>query len=120
MGVKDFLTILQTFTTFGTLCMMLYGLKLFLRKPQDSLVQRVTELEVKVKEHEDSLNSGNDRFREQNDRFREQKKTNALIINSLVALIEFEVDYCIHHGDEKISPRLDKTKIDLQSYLAEK
>lgn len=113
MTIKDFLTILQTFTTFGTLCMMLYGLKLFLRKPQDSLVQRVTELEVKVKEHEDSLNSGNDRFRE-------QKKTNALIINSLVALIEFEVDYCIHHGDEKISPRLDKTKIDLQSYLAEK
>lgn len=95
------------------LIIILFGFYKFMGKPHSSLENRVTTLEVKMKEHEESLHQGNDRFKN-------QKKTDALIINSLVALIEFEVDYCMHHGDERISPRLDKAKNDLQSYLAEK
>jgi hypothetical protein len=111
--IKDVLSLFQLAVTCGNLIIMLYALSKFLKKPQNDLEDRVTVLEVKSREHDEALHLGNDRFRE-------QKKADALIINSLVALIEFEVDYCMHHGDERISPRLDKAKTDLQEYLAER
>ena len=85
----------------------------FTKKPHDSLEQRVTILEVKTKEHEDALHQGNDKFRE-------LKRASTLIVTSIIALIEFEVDYCSHHGDEKISESLNDAKNDLYKFLAEK
>ena len=85
----------------------------FTRKPQDSLEERVTVLEVKCKEHDDALHQGNDKFRE-------LKQASTLIVTSVLALIEFEVDYCMHHGDEKISESLNDAKNDLYKFLAEK
>ena len=85
----------------------------FTRKPQDSLEERVTVLEVKCKEHEDALHQGNDKFRE-------IKQAITVIVTSIIALVEFEVDYCSHHGDEKISESLDDAKNNLYKFLAEK
>lgn len=113
MNITVMTSIAQTLLTFGNLCIMVYAFSKFLSKPHDSLEERVDLLEIKIKEHDEILNANVDKYKE-------QKKTDSLIINSLVALIEFEVDYCMHHGDEKISPRLDKAKNDLQNYLAEK
>ena len=107
MNYSDFFLRLVNIVVIG------YGFYRFMGKPHSDLEERVKVLEVKVKEHDDSLNQGKDNFRE-------QKKTDALIITSLVALIEFETDYCMHHGDERISPRLEESKNNLQSYLAEK
>lgn len=85
----------------------------FTRRPQDSLEERVTVLEVKSKEHDNALHQGNDKFRE-------LKQASTLIVTSMIALIEFEVDYCMHHGDEKISAKLESSKERLYQFLAEK
>ena len=111
--LKDILTILQLIVTSGTFIGMLYALYKFSRKPHDNLEDRITKLEVKVDEIDGSLKQGNDKFRE-------LKKASTLIVNSIIALIEFEVDYCMHHGDEKISDKLEQSKNALYSFLAEK
>ena len=98
---------------FGNICIMAYAFTKFLAKPHDTLEKRVTNLEVRMDEVEDSLKLGNDRFTE-------LKSANKLIVTSIVALIEFEVDYCTHHGDERISEDLKKAKDELYRFLAEK
>lgn len=111
--MNTFMDFSDVFLRLVNIIVIAYGFYRFMGKPHSDLEERVKTLEVKVKEHDNSLNQGKDNFRE-------QKKTDALIITSLVALIEFETDYCMHHGDERISPRLEESKNNLQSYLAEK
>lgn len=113
MDVQGLLPMFQLAVTCGNLIIMLYALSRFLKKPQDALEDRVTKLEVKQEEIEDSLKLGNDKFRE-------LKNASTLIVTSIIALIEFEMDYCMHHGDEKISDDLKKAKDNLYSFLAEK
>ena len=98
---------------FANIIILAYAAYRFTRKPQDTLEQRVTALEVRQKEHEDALHQGNDRFRE-------FKEGSTLIITSLIALIEFEMDYCVHHGGETISEGLMEAKNELYHYLAHK
>ena len=89
----------------------------FTRRPHDTLESRVSTLEVEVKETKQSLLQGNDRFREQDDKFHEQDKTNAVIIQSTLALIEFEIQYCLtEHKD--MSDGLKQAKNNLNQYLA--
>ena len=111
--MNNFMQYSDVFLRFVNIIVIAYGFYKFLGKPHSDLEERVKALEVKYKEHDDSLKEGRDNFRE-------QKKTNGLIINSIVALIEFEVDYCIHHGDENISPRLENVKNKLYEFLSEK
>jgi hypothetical protein len=66
-----------------------------------------------VKEHDNSLNNSHEKLRD-------EKKTDSLIINSLIALIEFETDYCLKHGGEIISPGLLDAKKKLYEFLSEK
>ena len=54
-AIKAALTVLQLLVTFGSLCIMLYTLRTFLRKPQDTLTARVTALETKVAELDTKL-----------------------------------------------------------------
>lgn len=111
--IANVLTYFQLAATVGTLLAMLYTASKFLKRPQEDLEERVTKLEVKQEEIEDSLKLGNDKFRE-------LKNASTLIVTSIIALIEFEMDYCMHHGDEKISDDLKKAKDNLYSFLAEK
>ena len=104
------ISIMQMILTFGNLCIMGYAFTKFLSKPHDTLEQRVTNLEVRVDEIEDSLKQGNDRFRE-------QINTNEVLINSVLALIEFEIQYCFTE-DKPISSGLEKAKDDLNRFLA--
>ena len=103
---------MQIVLTFGNLCIMGYAFSKFISRPHDTLEQRVTNLEVRVDEIEDSLKQGNDRFREQNN-------TNEVLINSVLALIEFEIQYCLTEHKE-MSKDLEKAKDDLHRYLARK
>ncbi len=63
-------------------------------------------------EVEKSLLKGNDHFRSQDDALE-------VLIRSTLALIEFEVQYCITEG-KQISDDLKHVKDDLHHYLAHK
>ena len=105
--VKD---VLQGLLSLMNICALLYAFNKFTRKPQDTLNERVATLEVKVKDIEDSLRQGNDKFRRQED-------TNEVLVNCMLAFIDFEISYCLHTGYE-YSEDLSRAKKTLQEYLA--
>lgn len=112
MNPQAILTILQLFLAIGNLVIMIYALSKFLAKPHDSLTQRVTVLEIKVNEHDMVLEKGNDRFKNQD-------ATNEVLITSLLALIEFEIQYLLKE-EKPISKELEKAKDKLHEYLAKR
>jgi hypothetical protein len=110
MNIQSVMSILQLILACGNLCMMAYALSTFLNRPHDTLEKRVTNLEVRMDEAEDSLKQGNDRFREINATFE-------IIITSLLALIEFEIQYC-YTENKPVSVGLEKAKNNLNGFLA--
>lgn len=112
MTTEMLLTGMQIFISFANICILLYALYKFLNKPHDTLEQRVISIETEVKDIKESLHQGNDRFRSQED-------TNEVLIHSVLALIEFEIQYCLTEHKE-MSKDLEKAKEDLHSYLARK
>lgn len=81
-------------------------------EPFNALVVKVEEHDIKIKEIESSLLHGNDRFRD-------QEEVNEVLLHSILALIEFEMQYCIMEHKE-MSKGLEKAKEDLNSFLARK
>lgn len=112
MNIQTSMMVMQAVLTFGNLCIMLYAFSNFLRKPHDSLTERIVALEVKQKEVENALRKGNDKFREQD-------ATNEVLIRSTMALIEFEIQFCLTEK-KPISADLDEAKQKLHDYLAKK
>lgn len=110
--LQNLMWLIQSLLAIGQLAVMLYALKAFLSKPKNALEQRVTALEVKVKEHDDSLHQGNDNFRA-------QTQTNEVLIQTVLALIEFEIQYCLLENKQP-SPELLRAKENLQQYLSRK
>lgn len=108
--LKTFIDFAQAFLIFCNVCIMLYVFKGFVSKPHNNLEDRVTKVELKVEGIEDSLKQGNDKFREQN-------TTNEVLLNSTLALIEFEIQYCLTEN-KHISPELQKAKENLHGYLS--
>lgn len=108
--LKIIVEIAQAFLIFCNVCIMLYVFKGFASKPHNNLVQEVAEIKIKVKDIEESLKQGNDKFRE-------QKETNEILLNSTLALIEFEIQYCLTEN-KHISPELQKAKENLHGYLS--
>lgn len=119
MSVSDILPIMQTILAFCNICIIGYAFIKFMGKPHNSLEQRVTELEVELKETKQSLLQGNDKFREHETRFQEQDKTNATFKSVMLAFIDFEIAYCLH-TEYKFTDDLMKAKDELQKYLAQK
>ena len=106
------LKLFQIILTIFNIIIILYGFYIFLTKPRTTLEKRVQALEVKMAEAEKSLLQGNDRFRSQDE-------TLEVLIRSTLALIEFEVQYCITEN-KPISDDLKKVKEDLHIYLSHK
>lgn len=104
--------IAQLVLTLFNIIIILYGFYIFLTKPRTSLEKRVQALEIKLAEVEKSLLKGNDHFRSQDE-------TLEVLIRSTLALIEFEVQYCITEN-KPISDDLKKVKEDLHIYLSHK
>lgn len=110
---------LKVFLQIAQVVTILFAVYKFTRKPHDTLESRVSTLEVEVKETKQSLLQGNDRFRELDDKFHEQDKTNAVITKSTLALIEFEIQYCLtEHKD--MSEGLKQAKKELNDYLSDR
>lgn len=114
--IKEVLTILQTLTSLGTLCIMLYTLKKFLLKPHNTLDERLTALELEMKENKQSLLQGNDRFRECEREFKKQKRTNATFKTVMLAFVNYEIAYC-QNTDYTHTEELMKAKSELEKYL---
>lgn len=115
--MQQLYNILQFILLCCNLALMFWMFRNFLRRPHDALEARVaaneartTANEVAVKEIRDSLKQGNDRFREQDD-------ANEVIINSVLALVEFEIQYCLIEHKE-MSSSLEEAKKGLNKYLA--
>lgn len=101
--------ILQLFLTFCNSCLMIYIFIKFVNRPRLNLEERITALEVKQKETEQSLKEGNDRFRHQD-------QTNVTFKSVMLSFINFEIAYCMHTGYEHNQDLLNAKK-ELEEYL---
>lgn len=110
MEELSLMQLMQLILSFGNVCIMLYAFKKFLSKPHDSLEERLAILEAEQREMKERLLRGNDKFREQDN-------TNEVLIHSVLALIEFEMQYCLSEK-KPITDELQKAKENLHSYLA--
>ena len=106
------LKLFQLILTIFNVIIIIYGFYLFMTKPRNTIEKRIQTLEVKMAEVEKSLLKGNDHFRSQDDALE-------VLIRSTLALIEFEVQYCITEN-KPISDDLKHVKDDLHHYLAHK
>ena len=88
------------------------GLKDKSDTPFKSLSSKVEEHDIRIGKIESSLFLGNDRFRE-------QEATNEVLLRSILALVEFEIQYCITEG-KPISKDLEKAKDDLHGFLSKR
>ena len=110
--ITTVLPYLQALLALGNLVIMAWALKTYLCKPHDTLAQQVAENTVKIKEVERSLLLGNDRFRE-------QESTNEVMQSCMLALIDFELAYCIHTSYEDTDD-LMRAKTELRKHLSRK
>lgn len=110
--LQTVLTVLSLIISLGTVCTLVYGFGKFLSKPHDTLQERVAVLEAKQRDFE--RNGENLIIR-----CKEQDETNSVLIHSVMALIEFEIQYCLTEN-KTLSKGLEKAKEDLNNYLAQK
>ncbi|MBQ1781853.1 MAG: hypothetical protein II003_03285 [Methanobrevibacter sp.] len=110
--LQNILLIASLVLTLFNISVMLYGFRTFLRKPRTVLEDRVTILEAKVLKLEDSRDNGKEKFKM-------QERTNNVLIHSTLALIEFEMQYCLTEK-KQMSDDLKRAKEDLHDFLAEK
>lgn len=111
-NLSPFLQLVQLILASLNIIIIIYGFYIFLTKPRTTLEKRVQALEIKLAEVEKSLLQGNDRFRSQDEALE-------VLIRSTLALIEFEVQYCLTEN-KQISDDLKKVKEDLHIFLSHK
>lgn len=110
---------LQTLLAIGNLCIMLYALKTFLAKPQNTiseslkvLEKRMDAIDIFLKDIQKSLDSSHNKHREQND-------MNEMFITCMLAFIDFEIAFCQHTSYDETDD-LFRAKETLQKYLAKR
>ena len=113
------LLILQLFLAFANSCIMICVFIKFLGKPRATLESRLAAAELEIKEIKQSLLQGNDRFRDHESKFEEQDEINSVLLSCMMALIEFEMQYCIQEHME-MSEGLRQAKADLNDLLSKK
>ena len=110
--VTTILPIMQLILAFGNICILFYGFKKFLNKPHDSLEERVNKCESDIKDVKQSLFRGDGKFQE-------QERALKVIIRATLALVEFEMQYCIEEK-KVLTDGLKNSKADLEKFLARK
>lgn len=106
------LLILQVLLALGNFSIMIFGLYKFMSSPRINLENRVSVLETKLNDIETSLLKGNDKFRDQDDAIK-------VVLKSVIALIEFEIQYCLTENKQP-SDELKKAKTDLNEFLSKR
>lgn len=110
--VTVILPYLQLILAAFNICVLMFAFYKFMNKPRTNLEEKVSICELKIKEIEQSLYQGNDRFRE-------QETTNEVMQSCMLALIDFELSFCIHSNYTDTSD-LEKAKDKLRGHLARK
>ena len=104
--------VLKVILQIAQVVALLYAGYKFTRKPHDTLESRVAALEEKNKDMELSL-------LKKDERIRELDEANGVIMRSVLALIEFEIQYCLTEN-KPMSKGLEKAKESLDDYIAKK
>ena len=104
--------ILKVLLQLAQVFALLYAGYKFTRKPHDTLESRVNALEEKNKDLELEM-------LKKDERIRELEELCGVIIRSVIALIEFEMQYCLTE-DKPVSKGLEKAKESLDDYFAKK
>lgn len=105
MNTTTIMTGMQMILAFCNICIIGYGFYKFLNTPRDSMEQRITALEVEVK---------NLKLSQEHD-----QDTLKVLTRSTLALIEFEMQYCMtEHKD--MSDSLKAAKKDLEEFLSQR
>ena len=112
MSTQTILPMMQMILAFANICIIAYGFMRFLARPHNSLEERVSKLEKRLEDIEDSLTKDEEKLTK-------QIETNEVLQRSLLALIEFEIQYCTSEG-KGISEELKKAREELHNYLARK
>lgn len=112
MSVQTLLPILQMVLAFGNICVLGYALMNFLNKPHNTLESRVDKCEQDIKDIKQSLFRGDGKFQEMD-------RALKVLIRATMALVEFEMQYCMTEHKE-MSKGLEKAKEALDEFIAEK
>ena len=104
--------ILKVILQIAQVIALVYAGYKFTRKPHDSLESRVIALEEKNKDMELSMLRKDERIRELDEAY-------GVIMRSVLALIEFEIQYCMTEN-KPMSKGLEKAKENLDDYIAKK
>lgn len=105
-------TILSLLIMVSNLCVILWGFKKFLSSPRRELELRVTELETEVKDLKRERDTNEIKFKRIDDVLE-------VILRSTIALIEFEVQYCLTENKEP-TQALEKAREGLNEYLSKR
>lgn len=96
----------------GQIVALFYAGYKFTRKPHDTLESRVSALEEKNKDLQIEI-------LKKDERIKEIEELCGVIIRSVIALIEFEMQYCLTE-DKPVSKGLEKAKESLDDYFSKK
>ena len=117
--ITGLLPYLQTFLAIGNLCIMLWALNSFLRKPRNTMEKRLKLIDEQINVLNIEIEKINASLLQGNDRFRAQDTTNEVMQSCMLALIDFELSYCIHTS-YKDTDDLMRAKNELRKHLASK
>jgi len=112
MTLDTFSEILKVVLQVANVTVLGYALYKFLNKPHNSLEERVVKCEQDIKDVKQSLFRGDGKFQE-------QERALRVIIRATIALVEFEMQYCLIEHKE-MSKGLEKAKEALDEFIAEK
>ena len=105
MNTTTIMTGMQMILAFCNICIIGYGFYKFLNTPRDSMEQRITALEVEVKNLKSSQENDQDTLK--------------VLTRSTLALIEFEMQYCMTENKD-MSDSLKAAKRDLEEFLSQR
>ncbi len=112
MDLNGFSEILKVVLQIANIAVLGYALYKFLNKPHNSLEARVDKCEQDIKDIKQSLFRGDGKFQE-------QERALRVLVRATMALIEFEIQYCLtEHKD--MSKGLERAKEALDEFIAEK
>ena len=112
MDLNGFSEILKVVLQIANIVVLAYALYKFLNKPHNTLEERVDKCENDIKDIKQSLFRGDGRFQEMD-------RALKVFTRSTIALVEFEMQYCLIEHKE-MSKGLEKAKEALDEFVAEK
>lgn len=115
--MQQLYTIGQFILLCCNLALMFWMFRNFLRRPQDELKARVAALESRTTANEVAIKENRASLKQGNDRFRKQDAAIEVITQNVLALVEFEIEYCLTEHKTP-SAALEEAKKELNKYLS--